>query len=281
MGRTIERATERVAKLRQERDDARKELEAAKATMFECDGLCTCSCDEQDELCPLHGKSLAELVEERDASNERWLEALEANARLLESLKLHEQGYEEERAKVDAAEAEAERLRSREQQAISILTHAVDDIDGDDLLELCRRLELDCNAEHERAMAAEAEAKQLQALAQKQAAEAVSGIRRNNELKAEVALLMCERGRLASALAIEPTHFAMMRRINMMTGFGQRDLSELEAKAEQLRAERDEATIQLCDARREIARLKSLEPAACPTCGCRAGYNHECEECVR
>lgn len=58
-------------------------------------------------------------------------------------------------------DAEVERLREREQQAIGILTLAVDDIDGNDLLELCRRLELDCNAEHERAMAAEAEVERL------------------------------------------------------------------------------------------------------------------------
>ena len=58
--------------------------------------------------------------------------------------------------RVREVEADRDRLAEREQKAISILTYAVDDIDGDDLLELCRHLALDCNAEHDRATAAEA-----------------------------------------------------------------------------------------------------------------------------
>ena len=71
-----------------------------------------------------------------------------------------------ERAEAERDEANADlaatvavlnEAREREERAISILTHAVDDIDGYDLLELCRRLERDCNAEHDRAEKAEAD----------------------------------------------------------------------------------------------------------------------------
>lgn len=50
---------------------------------------------------------------------------------------------------------EEARLKAEREKAISLLSHAVDDIDADDLVDLCRRVELDLDAEHDRAIQAE------------------------------------------------------------------------------------------------------------------------------
>jgi hypothetical protein len=57
--------------------------------------------------------------------------------------------------RAECAEAELGRLQEERERAISLLTHAVDDIDADDLCDLCPRVESDLNAEHERSVQAE------------------------------------------------------------------------------------------------------------------------------